>query len=73
MNKHILKTFIEAEKTQTEIKTFLRQSFERRRERDVQFLAAQALACQFLDEAWNEMERYKNEKAERVTDKQIGL
>ena len=73
MNKHILKTFIEGKKTSDEVKAFLRHSFEKKRERDVQLLAAQALALQFLEEAWLELERYKRQTADTSTDGNIGL
>jgi len=74
MNKELLKNFIESKKTSDTVKSFLRLSFERKRERDVNLLAAQALALQFLEEAWTEMERHKgdNNKKEDV-DKNIGL
>jgi len=74
MNKELLKNFIESKKTSDTVKSFLRLSFERKRERDVNLLAAQALALQLLEEAWTEMERHKgdNNKKEDV-DKNIGL
>lgn len=74
MNKERLKSFIEGEKTSSDVKSFLRRSFERKREREVNLLAAQALALQFLEEAWLELERFKGTSdTKEGVDKNIGL
>lgn len=75
MNKEaIIKSFIESKHTAGTVKSVLREVFERKREREVNFLAAQALALQFLEEAWDKMESYRDQKNKKEgVDKNVGL
>lgn len=58
----LIRGFINEKDMQEVIKGLLLKNFLRTRSNaDVHILAAQTLAVQFLDDAWNEMLKYKSE------------
>lgn len=68
-----IKQFLADKDMNTAIKGLFISKFLERKNTDVHYLAAQTLAVQFLEDAWTEMERYKqNETAKPITH-QLGL
>lgn len=68
-----IKQFLGDKDMQGIIKGLLRDKFLERKNAEVHYLAAQTLAVQFLEDAWGEMERYKQNETEKQVTKQIGL
>ena len=68
-----IKQFLGDKEMNSVIKGLLRDKFLERKNTDVHYLAAQTLAVQFMEDAWVEMERYKQNETEKPIVKQIGL
>lgn len=68
-----IKKFINDTALQEVIKRSLIASFMRRKEKEVNYLAAQMLAIQFLEEAWRELSANKEPEQKELKPRQIGL
>lgn len=68
-----IKQFLGDKEMNGTIKSILISKFLERKNTDVHYLAAQTLAVQFMEDAWTEMERYKQNETEKPIAKQIGL
>lgn len=68
-----IKQFLGDKEMQLTIKNLLRDKFLEKRNTDVNFLAAQALAVQLLGDSWIDMERYKQSEAIKPVTRQPGL
>lgn len=75
VEKDKVKRFMNDAVLNTAVKNQLTYSFLKKRpDRDVNMLAAQTLAFEFLDEAWKDMSRLKDNKEEEPEiKKQVGL
>lgn len=68
-----IKQFLADKELQGTVKSVLTSKFLERKNTDVHYLAAQTLAVQFMEDAWAEMERYKQNETEKPIIKQVGL
>ena len=60
-----IKLFMEDANMVSAVYGLLQHSFLKRREKDTNYLAAQTLAVQFLEDAWRELENIKNQRTEQ--------
>lgn len=68
-----VKQFLADKEMQGAVKGLLRDKFLEKKNTDVHYLAAQTLSVQFLEDAWAEMARYKQNETEKQITKQVGL
>lgn len=68
-----VKQFLSDKEMNATVKGVLRDKFLERKNTDVHYLAAQTLAVQFLEDAWLEMDRYRQSESQAKPGGQIGL
>lgn len=68
-----IKQFLGDKEMQSTIKKLLLEKFLERKNTDIHYLAAQTLSVQFLEDAWSEMNRYRQSESKQRFSEQIGL
>ena len=68
-----LKRFMSDKGMNEAVKAVLTKSFMKSRSKDVQVLAAERLALDFLEDAWRDLERYLQEEVKDKVSVQVGL
>ena len=68
-----IKQFLSDKEMNGTVKGVLRDKFLEKKNTDVHYLAAQTLAVQFLEDAWIEMDRYRQSESIKKPLPQIGL